>query len=101
LLHDVNDLKAVLDQIQIETAINSAHIRTLRSGLLDVCKALLPENEYKALYSNYLSELKETVDEALAGLDEVLFEPRHQLLRRRAENFFRIEAMRREENSHI
>jgi chromosome segregation ATPase len=95
LSKDVEDLKASIDQIFTETALNSARIDTLQSTLLGVFKETLPAEAYKNLCANYLSELKQRTDEALDGLDKVLFEPEGKVLKLKADNHLWVGAIRR------
>ncbi len=100
LSQDVEDLKVVLDQTIIDTALNSVHVRVLQSAFLGVCEELLSPEAYKNLCTNYLSELKQRTDEALEGLEDVLFEPGTKVLKLKADNHFQIGAMKRDLGVH-
>jgi len=98
LSKDIEDLKSCFDNLQSVSAELHARVRTLTSLILGVYKDTLPTDQYKNLYTNYVTVLEENFSNALNLLSETLFDQSAFLTRRRFDLFEAIENLKADDD---
>lgn len=72
-------MEKIIDQLLIETAVLGAKQRVVTEMTLSVFSELLPEEAYKALYSNYVDKTEAALNTVFQQIEPLLFD-KHQIL---------------------
>lgn len=72
-------MEKILDQLLIETAVIGAKQRVVTEMTLSVFAELLPEEAYKAMYSNYVDKTELALKDVFRKIEPILFDKHHIL----------------------
>lgn len=76
---DIEDLKAVADQILLQTTLNTVKINVLTDMVLGVFKETHDENTWKTIHRNFYNILNTEVKSVYDTIDKITFEDVNQL----------------------
>ncbi|GEM_PF-3420549 len=79
---DIEDLKAVADQLLLQETMNTVHLKLLTNMVLSMYSETLPEKTWRTIHRNYYERLKEGMEDVFSNIDNMTFSPisvSHQL----------------------
>ena len=71
--NDVLEIRLVLNNLIVNSALVSSQLRTLTNLVLGVCKDKLPVDQYENVYTNYVNTLEQMTTEELNVIEGALW----------------------------
>lgn len=73
LKKDIEDLKAVADQLLLQTTMNTVKINIITQMVLGVYRETLDEAIWKNIHRNFYDNLNEEMKDVFRGINDVTF----------------------------
>ena len=96
--NEIKVLQVAIDNLMVQTAINSVRLNVLTSMVLGVYKETMPNEQYKNIYTNYVNAIDQEASEALNGISEILFDQGAFAIRQKFDHFLAIAEMKLNES---
>lgn len=96
---EINDLKAVVNNLTVQLGVLSAQCQVLRSCFMEVIPGMLPKEHEQNLYTNLVDEMEKRVIKSLDDVQPILFDTADSafLLRQKFEANEAFQAMKRDD----
>lgn len=73
--NDIEDLKAVFDELFIQETMNTVKLNMLTDMVLGLYSETLPEETWKNIHRNFFTRLREEMNDAFNRIDQETFNP--------------------------